>query len=298
MDIKAYTETINDEDLFELEKLRLENEKLQLLLNPNVNIEALVKQLTEPYTKLSEDINLLKITINELNNKVNSLSVKSTNNFNQPLPTVGPRLQMINPETLQIVKVYDSVTECMKENYKYKRPSISKAVKENTIYHGYRWLFVDRELDPNIIHNIEPTKKTRIQNVGYIAKINKDKTKIINVYIDRKIAAKQNNIKCLDSIVKNVTLINDHYYILYDECNEKLKDEFLIKNKRKPILYVNGIGQFDSKNNLIKEFVSKVDCCRLNGISDKSIKKSIENNIMYDGYYYRYIGEKLMCFTD
>ena len=35
------------------------------------------------------------------------------------------------------------------------------------------WIFVDRELDPNKIHKLEPTKETRLQNNGYIAKLNK-----------------------------------------------------------------------------------------------------------------------------
>jgi phage anti-repressor protein len=298
--IQNSIKNFNDQ-FIELEKLRLENEKLQLLLNPNVDLGKLIQQLTEPYTKIVkhlEKIDNIESSLNELSNKVNGLSMKSTNNFNQPLATVGPRLQKINPETLQIVKVYDSVTECMKENYKYKRPSINKAVVENTIYHGFRWLFVDRELDPNCIHHIEPTKKTRIQNVGYIAKINKDKTKIVNVYIDRKQAAKKNDIKCTDTFVKNEKLINDHYYVLYDDCDDILKDDFTIRNKGKPILYVNGVGQYDCNNCLVNEFVSKVDCCRLCGISDKSVKKSIEKNIMYNGFYYKYIGEKLQCFEE
>lgn len=298
--IQNSIKNFNDQ-FIELEKLRLENEKLQLLLNPNVDLGKLIQQLTEPYTKIVkhlEKIDNIESSLNELSNKVNGLSMKSTNNFNQPLATVGPRLQKINPETLQIVKVYDSVTECMKENYKYKRPSINKAVVENTIYHGFRWLFVDRELDPNVIHSIEPTKKTRIQNVGYIAKINKDKTKIVNVYIDRKQAAKKNDIKCTDTFVKNEKLINDHYYVMYDDCDDILKNDFTIRNKGKPILYVNGVGQYDCNNCLVNEFVSKIDCCRLCGISDKSVKKSIEKNIMYNGFYYKYIGQKLQCFEE
>lgn len=74
----------------------------------------------------------------------------------------------------------------MKEDNQIRRPSINKAINENTIYKGYRWSYVNRDLDPNIIHNIDETKETKIQNVGYIAKLNKDKTEIINVYLDKK----------------------------------------------------------------------------------------------------------------
>jgi hypothetical protein len=138
------------------------------------------------------------------------------------LVTVGPRLQQINDETLTINKVYESVAECLKEyNYKVKRPSIDKAIVENTIYYGFRWAYVDRDKDPNIITNIEPTKPTKIQNVGYIAKLNKEKTEIVNVYLDRKIACSENNYKslsALDNHVKNETLTNGYYYVLFHKC--------------------------------------------------------------------------------
>jgi hypothetical protein len=53
-------------------------------------------------------------------------------------------------------------------------------------------MFVDRNKDPNILENIEKTKITTIKQSGYIAKLNKDKTEILNVYLDRKTAAKYN----------------------------------------------------------------------------------------------------------
>jgi hypothetical protein len=40
---------------------------------------------------------------------------------------------------------------------------------------------VDRELDANVLHNIKPTKITKIQNTCYIAKLNKEKKEILNV---------------------------------------------------------------------------------------------------------------------
>jgi hypothetical protein len=235
----------------------------------------------------------------EILNKLNSMQTKTTTNFNEPLVTLGPRLQKINPETLQIVKVYESVSEVMKENHFIKRPSINKAVIENTIYHGFRWLFVDRELDPNIIHQIIETKQLqKNQNLGYIAKVNKDKTEIINVYLDRKTASTLNNCythSSLDIPVKKSKIHNGFYYMLYDKCDLDLRKKFEeYKNQSKePILYKNGVGQFDKDNNLIREFICKYDVIRLLKISDKTLSKAIDNNILYNDYYFRYIGSKL-----
>ena len=122
----------------------------QLINNNNANNELLLNKIDN-----LEKMN--KIILEKLNIQ----QIKNTTNFNQPLVTLGPRLQQINPETLTLVKVYDSVSECMRENYQIKRPSINKAIAENTIYNGYRWMYVDRELDPNVIINIQPYKKNK-----------------------------------------------------------------------------------------------------------------------------------------
>jgi hypothetical protein len=124
---------------------------------------------------LLQKINNLENTNKEILNKLNSTETRTTTNFQEPLPTIGPRLQKINPETLQLIKVYETVTECMKEDSAIKRPSIHKAVEENLVYKGFRWMYIDRELDPNILYNIQPNKKSKSQNLGYIAKLNATK---------------------------------------------------------------------------------------------------------------------------
>ena len=187
----------------------------------------------------------------------------------------------------------------MKENHFIKRPSINKAIIENTIYHGFRWLFVDRESNPNVIHKIIETKPLqKNQNLGIIAKLNEDKTEIINIYLDRKTASNLNNCKSnasLDEPVKKGKIYNGFYYILYDKCELDLRIKFEEnKNQSKePILYKNGVGQFDKDNNLIREFICKYDVIRILKISDKTLSKAIDNNILYNDYYFRYIGSKL-----
>jgi hypothetical protein len=326
--IKNNIKNFNDANVndYEIEKMKLEYIKLNIeyekikMLNEDdkkIFVEQILKQelinnnsillqkienleKTNNNTIILNKIENLEKTNKEILEKLTSMQIKTTTNFNEPLSTLGPRLQKINPDTFEIVKVYESVNECMKENYKIKRPSINKAIIKNTIYEGYRWLLVDRELDPNVIHNImETTKLQKIQNLGYIAKLNNDKTEIINVYIDRKTAAEENNyssLSALDNPVKNCTITNGHYYMLYDSCEDDVKDEFEIKNNNsEPILYKDGVGQYDNKNNLVQEFICKYDCIRTLHISDRTLKKAIDSNKEYNNYFYKYLGSKLKC---
>lgn len=288
----------------EVEDLRQECQQLRQLNNiqKKEDLFTVLNQIVDSkisvfFDQLNHKIDKLEKINQDILQKCSNQLIKTTTNFNLPLNTLGPRLQKINPETLELVQVYESVSQCMKENYSFKRPSINKAIQENTIYGGYRWLLVDRELDPKIITNIMPTKKTLIKDLGYIAKLNKDKTEIINVYIDRKTAASYNqyqSLSALDNPVKKGTQTNGFYYIIYDKCDEDLKDNFLKKhNINQIILYKDGLGQYDLNHNLIREFVCKYDCIRSLRISDKTLAKSMSQNIAYQDYFYYSLGSKL-----
>ena len=277
--------------------IELENEKLRLMLemkNTN-NDNLLIQELLQIVKQMSSKIDNLENLNRDILNKLNTKETKVMNGFNEPLVTIGPRLQKINPDTLELVTIYESVSEAMKEDYNIKRPSINKAVAENTVYNGFRWVFVDRELNPNIIHNINPTKQTKVQHLGYIAKLSFDKSEILNVYLDRKTAANFNGYEsssALDTPVKNFTLTKGHYYKLYDECDDILKQKF-IEIHGEPLLYKNGIGQYDVSNNLVKEFICKYDCIKQLKMSDKTLTKALTKNLTYNNCYYKDIGSKL-----
>ena len=290
--IDNYNYKVN-ELLLEIENLKFKNQQQ----NTNTgNDNELLKEIIHTNKILLSKVNSLEQTNKEILSKLHSQQEKKiVTGFNQQLPNLGPRLQKINPESLQLTKVYESVTEAMNESKHIKRPSVMKAIAENTIYCGFRWLLVERNLDPNIIHEIKPTKETKVQNIGYIAQIDKDKTNIVNVYIDRKTAANFNGYTssaALDNPVKNNSLSNGFYYMLYNNCDEELTSKFEEINGA-PMLYKNGVGQYDANNNLVKEFECKYDCIKLLAISDKTLTKALTKNIPYNGHYYKEIGAKL-----
>jgi hypothetical protein len=281
--------------------LELEIEKLKLLIQmkEDKNENPLLHELINSVKQLSAKVDVNEKRMKEMMEKMSASQVKTTTGFNTTLVTLGPRLQKIHPDTLELVKVYDSVSEIMKENPDIKRPSMNKAVRENTVYHGYRWLLVDRELDPNVIHDILPTKKVRPQNLGYIAQLNGDKTKILNVYIDRKTAAHCNGYESsgLDIPVKKSILSRGFYYKLYDDCDEELRDTFQseLNNGECPLLYRNGVGQYDAQGKLVQVHACKYDCIRTLKISDKTLFKALSKKVSYNGFYFKEIGEKLQC---
>jgi len=294
--IKIINDNINNYN-YKISELLSENNLLKSKLNEtnNNNNNNDINELKNIINNLLYEVTELKKCNKQILSKLNEKETKVVTGFGQQSPNLGPRLQKINPETLHIIKVYETVTEAMNENKHIKRPSISKAVEENTIYCGFRWLLVERNLDPNIIHNIKPTKQTKVQKLGYIAKLNTDKSEILNIYLDRKTASQLNgyqSLSSLDNPVKNHTITNGNYYILYDNCEQELIETFEEHNGS-PLLYKNGIGQYDLTNNLVKEFSCKYDCIKELKISDKTLSKALQNNVPYNNYYYKELGYKL-----
>lgn len=280
-------------------ELQRENENLKMMLEMKEtnNENIFVKELLKAVKQLSNKIDSVEKMNKEIIEKMNRPQARTTTGFNEPLVNLGPRLQKINPDTLELIKVYENVAEVMRENPNIKRPSLNKAIVENRVYCNYRWLFVERSLDPSVINNIVPTRPSIQKNIGYIAKLNQDKSEILAVYIDRKTAAHENNyesIGALDNPVKKFTLTKGHYYTLYDNCSEELRNSFEASNNGYPILYRNGVGQYDENGNLIHIFLCKYYCCNILGITDKSLTKSIKKNIPYNGHFFREIGDRLI----
>ena len=279
----------------ENERLKLENEQLRSAIQPLQVDQSILQEILKINQLLLQKVQNLEANNKEIIARLNAMQTKTTTVCSQPDPHLGPRLQKIHPETLQILHVYETTTECMKEDHAMKRPSINKAVRENTIYNGFRWQLVDRELDPHAIQTLEPTKVTKVQKNGYVAKVNQEQTEIIHVYLDRKTAAQCNqypSIASLDNVVKNHTIKDGYYYQLYEECDVSLKNQFQAR-RGNIVLYHDGIGQYDANHTLLTEFASKFDCTTRAGISQKSLAKVLDKLIQYKEYYFKSLGEKL-----
>ena len=71
----------------EIERLKLENDNLKLKQN------IIITPDTEKFNILIQQNNNLEKQINELLEKTNSSQIKTTTGFQEPLVTLGPRLQ-------------------------------------------------------------------------------------------------------------------------------------------------------------------------------------------------------------
>jgi hypothetical protein len=283
-------------------KLELEIEKLKLMTNDGNN--PVILEILETSKRTEDSNKQLHTRINKLEAMLEKLleskpTVKTQTGFQEPLVTLGPRVQKINPDTMQLIKVYESATEVMNEDHSIKRPSLSKAVSENIVYCGFRWQFVERDTDPSVLHNLQPTRKTIPKNIDYVAKLNEAQNEILNVYLDKKTASTMNgySIGGIDNAVKKGTATQGHYYQLYSECDEKLITKFREKYGKDVLLYKDGLGIYDeATKQLVKEYKCKYDCIRIEKMSDKTLAKALSENKLYNGFKYALLPSRVSCY--
>lgn len=278
--------------LLEIEKLKVENENLRLSVqNPHFSI---LKDLK------SEIVSAIRQELKNFNQT--QTQQPTTDRFGNELPTLGPYVQQLNPDNLSLIRVFQHIGEVC-SLLRCPRSSLKKAADENTIYLNYRWHLVDRSENPNEVKDVPPTRQLiKNKNPGYIAKLNMDKTEILNVYIDRKTASIKNgynSVAYLDYFVKHKKEVDSHYYVIYDEVDENIQKTFLDKhNLREIVLYKKfGVGQYDMNNVLVREYKSKHDCQEQLKLGNKTVCKAIETSSYLTlntnvKYCLRYISDK------
>ena len=295
--LDAINSQIDNYQEYGTRKIELEIEKLKVIATNN-NSPA-IAELLESNKRMEESNKLLLNRIDKLESLIEKLieSKPPRTGFQEVLPTLGPRVQKINPDTLQLIKVYESATEVMNEDRSIKRPSLSKAVLENTVYNGFRWSFVERDTDSTIIHNLQPTRQTVAKNMDYVAKLNKDQTEILNVYLDRKTAALMNgySMSGLDNAVKKGIQSQGFYYKLYSDCDKLIVNKFTEKYGKNVLLYKDGIGMYDESGKLVKEYKCKYECIKVEKISDKTLAKAMREDKAYNGHKFRMLPSRLSC---
>ena len=131
----------------------------------------------------------------------------------------GSKVQIYTADASRLLHTYASAISAERDpKLNANRPRINDAATNNKIYKGYRWALLDREkpddtfqqLPPAIEQDPEPKK-------GYVAMLNLEKDKILNVFCDQKAAAEDRKIKAPAAISKAIklgTLSRGHYFCI------------------------------------------------------------------------------------
>jgi hypothetical protein len=210
------------------------------------------------------------------------------------VPELKRRVYKYSPDDLSNpIEEFNSLKEAARSlsNHKIQDYHIRQAAVNNTIFADYRWYYVDNDDKPDTISetntNIcKPTKRN-----GLIAKLNKEKDKILDVFVNqREAAAKTNVAPCsITSALTKNKVCGGFYWICLDECSQELKETFegeLPANKQ-PSTCSKSVIQMKPDGEVVETFQCLQDACAKFGTCHKTIQKYSETGNLYKGYKWR-----------
>lgn len=202
----------------EIEKMRLEVQRLQLQLQ--------LSDIVKSNVSSEEESTYNTIASNEIIYKSRTV-------------TRGPKIQRYTPEGNTLLKTYNCYLDATRDAQLVENAptttGIKEAIKGKTIFKGFRWAALDRNLADETLQDIGDTVQSQTINHGIVAALNLARTRIECVFVDQKDAAEKLQLKGLGSVsialkksTKPIPRMTRGFYLRYwRDCSEELRTEFL-----------------------------------------------------------------------
>lgn len=171
---------------------------------------------------------------------------------------------------------------------------VRQASINNTILCGYRWFFTDQDQHAplSIPPTEEPKKDTRRK--GLIAQISEDKTHIVNVFANQRIAEKETKIpNCqINTGLSTGNIRHGFYWMMFDDCSEELKHTYT-KELPKDVnvtKYAKRVERIDSETNEVLEYYKSMsEVCNAFKCCHKSIHIAHTSGDIFKGFKWRLV---------
>ena len=204
----------------------------------------------------------------------------------------GNKIQKYSPSG-DLIATYNGIRDTTRHENITDAVLIS-AINNKTLYNGYRWVYLNRDLSDSTLQQIgETVIKTKYKN-ELIAMLDIDKKEIVNIFTNQKEASIARKLKSSASInhsILNGNICSGHYFQYYDECSQELKDKYLQSGKVLPIKKTKGITikqyNYDT-GELVNEYPSLLDVQIKYQVSNKSLKNAIETGEVLKNFIWRY----------
>jgi len=275
----------------EIEKYDKETKKIQeetILLEKKIEL----KQQPIETTEITETIENTQSTETE---HVETNEEGITLNFvKRRFNTRSPKVFQYNKDTLELINIYDSVIDVIRNVGGSSHTGLREASKANTIYKNCRWVLQDRDIIETPIPL--PTVISSNKSIEYIAMIDIKKTKIMEVFASQRDAAESRNLAGFSTIsraIKKSSISSGHYWNFFDKCSQEMQDEYLSTNSlperfiKKNSKYVIQIDPITNKE--IKQFKSITDVTLQFQMSHTTLKKVSISNEIHKGYKWQII---------
>jgi MSV199 domain len=212
----------------------------------------------------------------------------------------GRKIQKIDPNNIKnIIKVYDSMVYLLRSpeniDINVNKHGLQVAIKNNDVYKGYRWNFVEKDEDPNISKAAPTANKRKEFDTDIILQLNETKTEIVgSFYTKKEVKDKfRLNQPKLEKLLNGDTKYKKCYFVKYKDCPPKLLENYDGPNNRvilaqsKQIKQIHATTKEETIFNNLNEISIKL------GFKYKTIKNAIENRILVGGSIWKYCDDDM-----
>ncbi len=239
------------------------------------------ENVPEEKTSFSTDVN------------INVSFIKKRNNGSKV-----PKVYQYNIDNLENpIEIYDSPAEVERTltHLEISPSPLRNAAKNNTIYKGFRWIYVNRNEKPpdSIPQTVDSKHKS--PEIKFLAMIDIKKTKILEVFRNQKEAVEARNLKSrsFTRAINQYSISSGHYWKFFNDCPEEMQQEYLSRAKL-PEPFINSSGKLVQQihpktGEVIETYNSNRDVIKKFQMSSLTLKKVSESGDIHHGFKWKII---------
>ena len=196
-----------------------------------------------------------------------------------------------------LIKYYESFIDLIRDVKGTSVSGLKHSISNSSVYHGFRWKIIEKTEDPSIKYEIGDTKDIVVSRREFIAHINIDKTRIMNVYSEQKEFAEKyklsNSAVCC--AIKRGSRTQGGHIMFYDDCPIEMREEYEKTNKlpEKPV--ISGgmtVSKIDKHTNTVLKIYNSIsDAIREHPMSRLSLQNASSNNTVHNGFRWKINGK-------
>lgn len=294
--IEKKKENLAEHEFQEETELREKNDMKKKIMKREKELMEKENKLMEKEKELIEKENELMEKEKELIKKEKELLEYKQKDHRKHTQAKGDKIQRYSDDGKELLETYESMIYASRDKQfeSFSAASVREAIKNKTTYKRFRWAFLNRNLDDNIVQELEETNESKEVRIGFIAMINLQKTQIEKVFPDQKTAAKELQLSSGASLSKAIRLggmSRSKYWSMWKDCGEEMKNEYL-KNNEMPIA-INAVNCIrvqllhPTTKVVLKTFASVAEVIKEFKCSRRSLKSAIDSGYVFKGYLWK-----------
>ena len=196
-----------------------------------------------------------------------------------------------------LIKYYESFIDLIRDVKGTSVSGLKHSISNSSVYHGFRWKIIEKTEDPSIKYDIGETTEIIVSRREFIAHINIDKTRVMDVYSEQKEFAEKyklsNSAVCC--AIKRGSRTQGGHLMFYDDCPIEMREEYEKTNKlpEKPV--ISGgmtVSKIDKNTKVVlKNYNSISDVIKENPMSRLSLQTASNNNTIHNGFRWKINGK-------